>query len=183
MGHRKHRILSMRNEHEQFATWACRTTPFLATFIIPEWIFETGWLHNNYNAGSSPKPKHYCTAKYFLSAQWFLTGCVKVSAVQNVNERKRHNQRPETWFTQKHILPNRALKSWLPKIAETLPTLVFRACSSGLVRLAWYCLSSPTALSVSANRGKETGLCVACLQLYIFMRFYIRFNCCSWLSL
>lgn len=54
------------------------------------------------------------------------------------------------------FLPRRAWKRWLPKIADTFPTLVFKACSSGLVRLAWYCLSSPTALSVSASQDKWT---------------------------
>lgn len=47
------------------------------------------------------------------------------------------------------VVPRRALKSWLPRIADTLPTLVFRDCSSGLVRWVWYRLSSPTARSVS----------------------------------
>lgn len=34
-------------EHEQYASWAWGTMAYLATFIIPEWIFETEWLHNN----------------------------------------------------------------------------------------------------------------------------------------
>lgn len=49
-------------------------------------------------------------------------------------------------------LPRRAWNSWLPKMADTLPTLFLKVCSSGLVRLAWYCLRSPTARSVSVYK-------------------------------
>lgn len=53
-------------------------------------------------------------------------------------------------------LPRRAWNSWLPKMADTLPTLLFKVCSSGLVRLAWYRLRSPTARSVSVKKRTTT---------------------------
>lgn len=69
---------------------------------------------------------------------------------------------PETYLQRKPrylinifkflFIPSSAWKSWLPRMADTLPTLFFKVCSSGLVRSAWYLLRSPTALSVSASQ-------------------------------
>lgn len=80
---------------------------------------------------------------------------------------KTHLQRKPWYFINslKHFfIPSRAWKSWLPRMADTLPTLFFKVCSSGLVRSAWYLFRSPTALSVSASQKNQTCLCTAAAE-------------------
>ncbi len=73
-------------------------------------------------------------------------------------------------FTQKQTSPSRAWNRWLPKTEETFSTLVFRTCSSGLVRLAWYWFSSPTALLVSEIK-EMTSVSISVQLLLILMPF------------
>jgi len=65
-------------------------------------------------------------------------------------------------------------------MVETFSTLVFRACSSGLVKLAWYCFSSPTALLVSEIK-ERTSITISVQLLIILLPFihYLHFPCDS----